>query len=116
MATDLVGNETLQRFIGLLARLNRLSADALKTGELKTIGELNGVVVEMHAIQSVGKEDAYTGIEDDAQVIYKNTDAITAMLQSCDGKLDAVTSGAVKKFLRNVFDATVRIIYAYGLA
>ncbi|MBQ9729245.1 MAG: hypothetical protein IJV80_00335, partial [Clostridia bacterium] len=73
-------------------------------------------VVEMHAIQSVGKEDAYTGIEEDAQIIYKNTDAITMMLKSCEGELDSVTSGAVKKFLRNVFDATVRIVYAYGLA
>jgi hypothetical protein len=31
-------------------------------------------------------------------------------------KVDAATVGAVIKFVHNIFDATVRIVYAYGLA
>ena len=116
MATDLVGNVKLQRFIELLASLNHLSADALKTGKMELLPQMNGVIKEMYSIQHVGEEDAYTAIEEDAQMIYKNFDAITAMMKSNeDGTIDAATSAAVKKFLRNIFEATVNIVTAYGL-
>ena len=116
MATDLVGNVKLQRFIELLAQLNHLSADALRSGKLELIASLNGVVKERYSIQQGGEEDAYTAIEEDAQAIYKNCDAITAMMKSNEnGEIDAATNTAVKKFLRNIFDATVRIVTAYGL-
>ena len=63
-----------------------------------------------------GEEDAYTAIEEDAQMIYKNFDAITMMMKSNeDGTIDSATSAAVKKFLRNIFEATVNIVTAYGL-
>ena len=54
MATDLVGNVKLQRFIELLARLNHLSAEAIQTGKLEILPQMNQVIKEMHDIQSVG--------------------------------------------------------------
>ena len=117
MATELEGNLPLQRFIQLLADLNHQSADMLKTGNMQILTAMNKTIEEMYAIQSVGTEDAYTAIDEDMQIICKNFDAITAMLQSNESdRPDKETSSAVKKFVRNIFDATVRIIYAYGLA
>ena len=117
MATELEGNVQLQRFITLLAELNHLSADIIKTGDSAILEKMNPVVEEMYAIQSVGTEDAYTAIEDDMQAICKNFNAVVTMVNSNEnGRADKVTSSAVKKFLHNIFDATVRIVYAYGLA
>lgn len=117
MATDLVGNVKLQRFIELLAELNHLSADAVRTGKLELLPKMNVVIKEMHSIQSVGEEDAYTAIEEDAQMIYKNFDAASQMLKSNEsGNIDGATNAAVKMFLKNIFTATVNIIHAYGLA
>ena len=117
MATDLVGNVKLQRFIELLAKLNVGSAEFLQKGNTELLHTLRDVVEEMYQIQHVGKEDAYTAIEQDAQIIYQNFNAAATMLNSVETeRADAVTANAVKKFIRNVFDATVRIIIAYGLA
>ena len=117
MATDLVGNVTLQRFIQLLADLNHQSAAILQTGDLNVLSAMNTTVEEMYAIQRVGTEDAYTAIEEDMQAICKNFNAAVAMMQSNDKeKPDMATFVAVKKFVRNIFEATVRIITAYGLA
>ena len=117
MATELEGNLPLQRFIQLLAELNHLSADAVRTGKLELLPKMNGVIKEMHSIQSVGEEDAYTAIEEDAQMIYKNFDAASQMLKSNEsGDIDGATNAAVKMFLKNIFTATVNIIHAYGLA
>ncbi len=117
MATELEGNVQLQRFIELLAQLNHLSADIIKTGDAEILQKINPVVEEMYAIQSVGTEDAYTAIDEDMQAICKNFNAVVTMVNSNEnGRADAVTSSAVKKFLHNIFDATVRIVYAYGLA
>ena len=70
----------------------------------------------MYDIQHVGTEEAYTAIEDDAQTIYKNFNAIVAMLKSNEnGSFDKATNEAVKKFLQNIFDADLRILAAYGL-
>ena len=117
MATDLVGNVKLQRFIELLSILNHQCVEILKTGNTRLFPAMNDVVEEMYAIQHNGKEEAYTAIEEDAQIIYQNFNAIITMLQSNEnGKTDGATSVAVKKFLRNIFDANVRIVLAYGLA
>ena len=117
MATELEGNVQLQRFIALLADLNHMSADILKTGDSAILEKMNPVIEEMYAIQSVGTEDAYTAIEEEMQAICKNFNAVVTMVQSNEKtSADAVTSTAVKKFLHNVFDATVRIVYMYGLA
>ena len=117
MATDLVGNVQLQRFIELLASLNRSTADAIRSGNTRIFPKMNETIEEMYAIQSVGKEDAYTAIDEDMQAIRMNFNAIVAMLQSNETEVaDFATNVAVKKFLHNIFDATVRIITAYGLA
>lgn len=116
MATDLVGNETLQKFIGILSDVNHLSAAALETGRIDGLKKLNQAVLQMYKIQHFGKEEAYTAIEDDAQVIYQNSDAIVKMLKSSeDPQKDGAAANAVRMFLRAIFDANVRILSAYGL-
>ena len=117
MATDLVGNVKLQRFIELLAQLNHLSAEAVQTGKLELFPQINKVIQEMYELHSVGEEEAYTAIEEDAQMIYKKFDAAAQMLKSNEnGKMDAATNQSVKIFLKNIFQATVNIVHAYGLA
>ena len=117
MATELEGNLPLQRFIALLADVNHQSAAYLQSGSSDILSAMNKTVEEMYAIQSVGTEDAYTAIDDDMQAICKNFNAAVAMMQSNEnGKMDMATFVAVKKFVRNIFEATVRIIHAYGLA
>ncbi|MBQ8885860.1 MAG: hypothetical protein IJY62_05795 [Clostridia bacterium] len=116
MATDLVGNEKLQRFIRLLSDLNHLTAEMFSSGQTSILHKMNDVILEMYSIQHGGTEDAYTAIEEDAQIIYKNFNAIIAMMRSNEGdKADLATSTAVKKFLHNIFDANIRILTAYGL-
>lgn len=113
---DLVGNEKLQRFIQLLADLNHRTAEILRSGETYRLLAINDIVEEMYSIQNGAKEEEYVAIDADCQIIYKNFNAIVAMLQSNEGDTpDAATSVAVHRFLRNVFDANVRIIRAYGL-
>lgn len=117
MATELEGNVKLQRFIELLATLNHQCVEVLKTGDAKVLFAMNDVVEEMHSIQSVGTEDAYTAIEEDMQIVYQNFNAVVAMIKTNEKVFaDKATSEAVKKFVKNIFDATVRIVYAYGLA
>ena len=117
MATQLEGNERLQRFIQLLCDLNHQTVEVLKTGNTEVLYDMNNTVEEMYEIQHNGTEDAYTAIEEDAQIIYKNFNAVITMLQSMEKtQPDEATSLAVKKFLKNIFDANVRIVYAYGLA
>ena len=116
MATDLVGNEKLQRFIQLLSDLNHETAEAFSTGKTELLHKMNDTILEMYAIQQKGTEEAYTAIEEDCQIIYRNFNAIIAMLKSNESVFfDTATSVAVKKFLRNVFDANISILTAYGL-
>ncbi|MBO5240937.1 MAG: hypothetical protein J6B56_05935 [Clostridia bacterium] len=117
MATDLVGNETLQRFIKLLCDLNHEAVDFLKSGNAELLFAMNDTIEEIYAIQHAGTEDAYTAIEEDAQIIYKNFNAAVTMMKSNENAaVDKTTSEAVKIFVRNIFDANVRIVLAYGLA
>ena len=104
MATELEGNEKLQQFIQLLCDLNHQSADFLKTGDVQLLYAMNDTVEAMYAIQHEGKEDAYTAIEEEAQCIYQNFNAIIMMLQSNENdELDEATSQAVRKFAHNIF-------------
>ena len=117
MATELEGNVQLQRFIQLLCDLNHQTVEMLQTGDFQILYAMNDTVEEMYAIQHNGKEDAYTAIEEDAQIIYQNFNAVITMIQSNEKPdLDQTTSLAIKKFLHNIFDANVRIVLAYGLA
>ena len=116
MATDLVGNETLQKFISLLSDLNHECADMFASGKIEILHKMNGTVREIYEIQHTGAEEVYTAIEEDAQAIYKNFNAVVAMLKSNEsGSFDKATNVAVKKFLQNIFDADLRILTAYGL-
>lgn len=117
MATELEGNEKLQRFVQLLCDLNHQTVEILKTGKTEILYQMNDTVEEMYSIQHEGKEEAYTAIEEDAQIIYKNFNAVVTMLKSCEEPmLDKTTSEAIRRFLQNIFDANVRIVFAYGLA
>ncbi len=116
MATNLEGNETLQKFIKLLSDLNHQTARVFETGRLDVLHQMNKTIQQIHDIQQAGKEDAYTAIEEDAQMIYKNFNAIIGMLRSSeDVTNDLVAMRAVKKFLKNIFDANIQILTAYGL-
>ena len=117
MATDLEGNVKLQRFIHLLADLNHETVEMIRSGNMELLYAMNETIEEMYAIQHEGTEDAYTAIEEDAQAIYKNFNAMVTMIRSNEQeKMDNATNEAVKKFLHNIFDANVRIVIAYGLA
>lgn len=117
MATELEGNEKLQRFIALLCDLNHQVVEILKTGNSEILFLMNDTVEEMYSIQHGGTEEAYTAIEEDAQAIYKNFNAVVTMVKSNENAWnDKTTSAAVRKFLQNIFDANVRIVLAYGLA
>ena len=117
MATELVGNEKLQHFIKLLCDLNNEAVGFLKTGDIEILHTMNDTVEEIYSIQHEGEEEAYTAIEEDAQIIYKNFNAAVTMLKSNEnGLTDKTTAEAVKIFIRNIFDADVRIVLAYGLA
>lgn len=117
MATELEGNEKLQRFIHLLADLNHETVEMIRSGNIELLYAMNETIEEMYSIQHEGTEDAYTAIEEDAQIIYKNFNALVTMIRSNEkDEMDAATSEAVKKFLHNIFDANVRIVIAYGLA
>ena len=115
MTTDLENNEKLQRFIQLLATLNGQIVSLLKTGDSAILVQMNDTVEEMHEIQSKGEEDAYTAIEEEMQMICQNFNAVVAIVKS-DDEPNETSAVAVKKFLHNMFEATVRIVYAYGLA
>ncbi len=117
MATELERNEKLQRFIELLAQLNHQTVEIIKTGNAAILPDVNETIEKMYAIQHGDNDEVYTAIEEDMQAICKNFNAIVTMMQSSEVEgADKVTSAAVKKFLHNIFDANVRIIYAYGLA
>ena len=116
MATDLVGNEKLQRFIRLLSDLNHEIAEVFSTGRTEVFSRMNETVLEIHSIQQNGTEEAYTAIEEDCQIIYRNFDAIVAMLKSNESLFfDNATNTAVKKFLENMFGALLHILQSYGL-
>ena len=117
MATELEGNEQLQRFIRLLADLNHETVEMIRSGNMELLYAMNETIEEMYSIQHEGTEDAYTAIDEDAQIIYKNFNAMVKMIRSNEkDTVDEATNEAVKKFLHNIFDANVRIVMAYGLA
>ena len=89
----------------------------MKSGNADLLFAMNDTIEEIYAIQHAGTEDAYTAIEEDAQIIYKNFNAAVTMMKSNENAVvDKTTSEAVKIFVRNIFDANVRIVLAYGLA
>ena len=61
MATDLVGNERLQRFIQLLSDLNHETSEVFSSGRTEIFHKMNDTILEMYSIQHYGTEEAYTG-------------------------------------------------------
>ena len=113
----LEGNEKLQRFIQVICDLNHQTVEILKTGNIEILYAMNDTIEEMYAIQHGNDAIEYKAIDEEAQVIYKNFNAIIAMINSNEKEeLDEATSLAVKKFLHNIFEANVCIVKAYGLA
>ncbi len=117
MATDLEQNTRLQRFIELLAELNHQSVEMLQTGNMQILSQMNDTIEEMFSIQHGSAEEVYVAIEEDMQAICENFNEIVVELAGKEQENpDEATSAIVKKYLHNIFDANVRIIYAYGLA
>lgn len=117
MEVQLENNEKLQRFIQLICDLNHESVEMIQSGNTELLYTMNDTIEEMYSIQNDSKLPEYTAVDEDCQVIYKNFNAIITMLNTNETQqADAITTGAVKKFLRNIFDANVRIIRIYGLA
>ncbi len=117
MPTELEQNKKLQRFIELLAQLNHQTVEIIQSGDMQILMAMNDTVEEMYAIQKSSQEEVYTAIDEEMEIICKNFNAIVTMLKSSESDApDEVTSAAIKKFLHNVFEADVRIVYAYGLA
>ena len=111
------GNEPLQRFIQLICDLNHQTVEILKTGNVELLYAMNDTIEEMYNIQNGNPAPEYAEIDEEAQMIYKNFNAIITMINSNEkDELDEATSTAVKMFLRNIFEANVGIVRAYGLA
>ena len=107
----------MQRFIQLLCDLNNEAAELLKSGNMETLFAMNDTVEEMFGIQNGSEAVDYTIIDEDCQIIYINFSAIITMIQSNESdEMDAATSEAVKMFVKNIFEANVRIVRTYGLA
>lgn len=117
MEIQLENNEKLQRFLQLICDLNHESVEILQSGNTELLYAMNDTIEEMYSIQHENEAPEYTEIDENCQAIYKNFNAIITMISSNEKEsLDNVTAEAVRKFLRNIFDANVRIIRAYGLA
>ena len=117
MATELEGNEKLQRFIRLLADLNHETVEMIRSGNMELLYAMNDTIEEMYNIQNGNPAPEYAEIDEQSQMIYKNFNAIITMINSNEkDELDEATSNAVKMFLRNIFEANVGIVKAYGLA
>lgn len=111
------GNEKLQRFLQVICDLNHQTVEMLKTGNVELLYEMNDTIEEMYRIQNGNPAPEYAEIDEEAQIIYKNFNAIIAMIKSNEkDALDEATSNAVRVFLRNIFEANVGIVKAYGLA
>ena len=111
-----VEEKTLSRFVELLADLNREVVEMLKTGDLSLLYDMNDTVAEMYAIQSVNKDELYVGIEEQAQAIYQNFNGLVALTQEVGEAWSEENSAKAQAFLRNIFEANVAIVVAYGLA
>ena len=111
-----VEEKTLSRFVELLADLNREVVEMLKTGDLSLLYDMNDTVAEMYAIQSVNKDELYVGIEEQAQAIYQNFNGLVALTQEVGEAWSEENSAKAQAFLRNIFEANVVIVVAYGLA
>ena len=106
----------LERFVELLADLSREASEMLKTGDLALLYEMNDTVEEMYSIQNGSEEKIYKAIDEPAQVIYHNFNDLVALAEKCEGNWSEEESAMAYGCLKNIFEANVEIIVAYGLA
>ena len=107
----------LERFIELLAELSRETSEMIKTGNLEILYEMNDTVEEMYSIQNGSDEKIYKAIDEPAKEIYDNFNELVALAQKCEEETwSEKDSASAYEFLKNIFDANVGIIMAYGLA
>ena len=106
----------MERFVELLADLNRETVEMLKTGDLAYLYEMNDTVEEFYSIQNGSKEELLAGIDNQAQEIYKNFNALAEMAGEV-GERDWTEeeSSLAFELLQCIFNANVEIINAYGL-
>ena len=106
----------MERFVELLADLNRETVEMLKTGDLAYLYEMNDTVEEFYSIQNGSEEELLAGIDEEAKDIYENFNALATLAQGI-GERDWTEEESVKAqlFLQNIYDANWEIINAYGL-
>ena len=80
MATDLVGNEKLQRFIQLLSDLNHETAEAFSTGKTELLHKMNDTILELYAIQQKGTEEENLQICDLVRSVSLTPEALAELL------------------------------------
>ena len=117
MITELEEEKKLKRFIELLAELNGEVMDMLETGDLSQLYEMNDTVEEIYKIQTSSKDELYVGIQEEAQDIYQNFNALVTLVQKVgDDEWDKETSALAQLYLSNILEANIAIVKAYGLA
>ncbi len=102
-------NDT-ELFSEQLVRLNAAMKELFDSGKLALFTELNAAIKEMHRIQSSSKEPQLVGINEDAQIVYKNFDMIIAVLRTTEnGEIDEGAQNALNRLLHNIDTAVLRI-------
>ena len=109
-------NEKVLDFCAQLVRINGTLAELFKSGNIALIGELNGAVKALHAIQHESHDPVLEAIEEECKIIYVNSDMIVGVLRTTeDGVIDKGAQTALNKFLHNIDEAVVNIAAALGL-
>lgn len=109
--------KTLERFIELLAALNGEAVDMLESGDLSALYDMNDTVEEIYAIQTTNEDELYVGIQEEAQDIYQNFNALVTLVQKVgESEWTKETSALAQLYLENILEANISIIKAYGLA
>lgn len=116
MSTKMEEEKTLERFIELLAALNGEAMDMLETGDLAGLYDMNDTVEELYTIQTSNKDELYVGIQEEAQDIYQNFNALVVLAQKIgENEWGEKASALAQLYLQNILEASIEIVTAYGL-
>ncbi len=116
MVIEMKEEQTLARFIELLAELNNETVEMLETGDLSPLYQMNDTVEEIFSIQHGNKDELYLGIEQDAKVIYGNFNALVRLAEEVgEHEWSEENSRSARNCLENILRANIKIITAYGL-
>ena len=109
-------DKILARFIELLATLNGEAMDMLETGDLSALYDMNDTVEEIFAIQTTNQDELYVGIQEEAQDIYQNFNALATLAQKVgENEWSEKASALAQLYLQNILEASIEIVTAYGL-